>query len=92
MRTAVKVSAVALAVAAAISTSATTAIAQPGGAEFQANACGNTSVTAFAFDDSELQDIEQEAEGPVFCQNGTDNSAISYTPYTSIVTHDDSFL
>jgi hypothetical protein len=46
----------------------------------QTNVCGNADQTAVAFPDSILADVEQEAEGPVFCQNGENNTAVNYSP------------
>lgn len=75
MRTALKMSVMAIAVVAALGTSAATAGAheKKKDDDKQINICGNVDQTAFAFDDAYLADVHQEAEGPVFCQNGENN-------------------
>ncbi|MFF3765514.1 hypothetical protein ACFYYR_15700 [Streptomyces sp. NPDC001922] len=88
MRTSIKASVLAIAAVAALGVSATTATAHERHAkdgDLQANICGNTDQTAFAFDDAALADVDQEAEGPVFCQNGENNTAINYAPESGLI-------
>ncbi|MER5968499.1 hypothetical protein ABT112_01900 [Streptomyces sp. NPDC002055] len=87
MRTALKMSVMAIAVVAALGTSAATAGAheKKKDDDKQINICGNVDQSAFAFDDAYLADVRQEAEGPVFCQNGEHNTAINDESETSLV-------
>ncbi|WP_432092192.1 hypothetical protein [Streptomyces sp. bgisy100] len=87
MRTSLKMSVMAVAAVAAIGASATSAVAydKKKDDDKQINFCGNSDSTAFAFDDAFQYDIEQEAEGPVFCQNGKNNTAINYAPKVHLV-------
>ncbi|MFF3767301.1 hypothetical protein ACFYYR_24865 [Streptomyces sp. NPDC001922] len=82
MRTSLKMSVMAVAAIAAIGASATSAVAydKKKDDDKQINVCGNSDATAFAAHDAYLYDIEQEAEGPVFCQNGKNNTAVNYAP------------
>ncbi|MFF3763661.1 hypothetical protein ACFYYR_06170 [Streptomyces sp. NPDC001922] len=79
MRTALKMSVMAIAVVAALGTSAATAGAheKKKDDDKQINVCGNVDQTAFAADYAALSYVEQEAEGPVFCQNGKNNNAFN---------------
>ncbi|MET8681111.1 hypothetical protein ABZW18_26895 [Streptomyces sp. NPDC004647] len=83
MRTSVKLSVMAIAVAAMLGASASAATAHDkwkSDDPSQVNFCGNVEQEASAEDEAILAGLEQEAEGPVFCQNGENNTAVNWTP------------
>ncbi|MET8677944.1 hypothetical protein ABZW18_10205 [Streptomyces sp. NPDC004647] len=93
MRTSLKLSVMAVAVAAMLGASASAATAHDKGRQLDdpVNICGNADQSITGSDSAVLADIEQEAEGPVFCQNGENNTAINFAPESTFITLDGLF-
>lgn len=83
MRTSIKVSAIVLGASAMLGASASTASAGGWGWGHSSRTtlvCGNTAQKAVASDGGIMVGVDQEANAPVFCQNGKGNAALNFTP------------